>query len=51
MDKVRGGVFSGAMVLAGLSATLISVLIAIGIRQVTLAPSHPMPVHILPASG
>jgi hypothetical protein len=51
MDKVRGGVFSGAMVLAGLSATLISGLIAIGIRQVTLAPSHPMQVHILPASG
>src|SRR5437763_1464345 len=35
MDRVRGGVFSGAMVLAGISATLLSALLAIGIRQVT----------------
>jgi hypothetical protein len=51
MDKVRGGVFSGAILLAGLSATLISGLIAVGIRQVTLTPSRPLQVHIQPASG
>ena len=52
MDRVRGGVFSGAMVLAGISATLLSALLAIGIRQVTqLRQSHPVQVTMLPSSG
>src|SRR5436309_9210253 len=52
MDRVRGGVFSGAMVLAGISATLLSALLAIGIRQVTaLHQNRPVQVTMVPASG
>jgi hypothetical protein len=52
MDRVRGGVFSGAMVLAGISATLLSALLAIGIRQVTsLHQSRPLQVTMVPSSG
>ena len=52
MGRVRGGVFSGAMVLAGISATLLSALLAIGIRQVTtLHENRPLQVSIGPASG
>src|SRR4051812_4553370 len=52
MDRVRGGVFSGAMVLAGISATLLSALLAIGIRQVTaLHENRPVQVSLVPASG
>src|SRR3954452_20937318 len=50
MDRVRGGVFSGAMVLAGISATLLSALLAIGIRQVTaLHENRPMQVSLVPS--
>jgi hypothetical protein len=51
MDRVRGGVFSGAMVLAGISATLIAALIAIGMRQVTNPATRPTPIFVQPASG
>jgi len=52
MDRVRGGVFSGAMVLAGISATLLSALLAIGIRQVTsLHQAQPVQVTMVPSSG
>ena len=52
MDRVRGGVFSGAMVLAGISATLLSALLAIGIRQVTaLHENRPVQVSLVPSSG
>ena len=51
MGRVRGGIFSGAMVLAGLSATLISGLLAIGIRQVTHPAIRPTPIYVQPASG
>ena len=51
MDRARGGVFSGAMLLAGLSATLLSGLIAIGIRQVTMTASRPVQVTVQHASG
>src|SRR3954447_4674311 len=51
MDRVRGGVFSGAMVLAGISATLLSALLAIGIRQVTVHASRPVQVTMNPSSG
>jgi hypothetical protein len=51
MDRVRGGVFSGAMLLAGLSATLLSGLIAIGIRQVTMTAARPLQVTVQHDSG
>jgi hypothetical protein len=51
MDTTRGGVFSGAMVLAGLSATLLSALAVIGIRALTLPPPHTAPIFVRTTSG
>src|SRR5947199_6743537 len=51
MNRLRGGILSGAVLLACLSATLLSALAVIGIRALTLPAPHTAPLVVHPASG